>query len=254
MNLVAAIVVLVLGSGLTYGQSPQNHRSAFGELRATVMESLLSKIHPGARFQWDPDLRVEIDRKLREVTFPGFTLIATSDGRFEGATGVEFGRDKEELIYNAEHLRSVPSQKLPTDLAVFETDARGVVTRLRVSALDPSDALTKIKLINVKPWAPNSWPVARTQYVSYFGNPDSFTRIEWNAAFDTNSGQFVSRLPLGIVRITKDGGEETHPLTVARKDPNTLQILDSVTKTVLEYRCSDPCVMDGNVLISEWAH
>jgi hypothetical protein len=123
-----------------------------------------------------------------------------------------------------------------------------------VSALDPSDALATVKLINVKEWTPNSWPAVRVQYVSYFADADSFTKIEWNASFDSNSGRFVSRLPLGIVRITKDGGEETHPLTVARKDPNTLQILDSVTKTVLEYRCSDPCVMDGNVLISEWAH
>jgi hypothetical protein len=131
MNLVALIAVLMLVPDLAFGQSPQTHRAAFGELRATVMESLVSKIHPGALFQWDPDLRIEIGGTLKEVTFPGFTLIATSGGRFEGATGIEFGQDKEKYIDKAAHLRSVPPQKFSTDLAVFETDARGVVTRLR---------------------------------------------------------------------------------------------------------------------------
>jgi hypothetical protein len=129
---------------------------------------------------------------------------------------------------------------------VFETDARGVATQLKVSPLDPSDTLTKVKLINVKEWAPNSWPVARIQYVSYFAKPDSFTKIEWNAAFDTNSGRFVSRLPLGIVRITKEGGEELHPLTLVRKDTSTVQIRDEATKTVLDHRCSEPCVVDAH--------
>jgi hypothetical protein len=70
MNLVIAILFLLLGPGLAHGQSPENHRSGFGELRATVVESLLSKIHPGARFQWDPDLRLEIDRKLAGSDLP----------------------------------------------------------------------------------------------------------------------------------------------------------------------------------------
>ncbi len=252
-NVLAEILVLMVVSHSAFGQTSHNHRAEFGELRATVMESIISRIHPGSRFQWDPDLRIQIGRRLREVTFPGFTLIATSDGRFEGATGIEFGNDKEEFIHDEEHLKSAAPQKFATDLVVFQTDARGTVSQLKIFPLDPSDPLTKVKLIEVKGWPLNSWPAVRIQYVSHFTMPDSFTKIEWNAVFDTNNGRFVSRLPLGITRTTKGGAEEIHPLALSRKDPNTLRISDEVAKTVSEQSCSDPCVVDGPTLLRQWA-
>ena len=39
---------------------PGDRRKAYGEMRASVMESLLQTLYPGAVVQWDPALTVQI--------------------------------------------------------------------------------------------------------------------------------------------------------------------------------------------------
>jgi hypothetical protein len=253
-SIAAALLLTLLVPYASFCQSQKSHRASYGELRATVMESLLEKIYPGSRFQWDPDLRVEIDGAFQDATFQGFSLIATSNGEFEGATGIQVGKAKEEFLYNSEHFRPATPREFSAELVIFETNAAGIVTRMKSFPLDSSDPLAKIKTVDVKAWPPNTWPLVRVQYDSYFAHPDSFTTLEWNGMFDTASGKFMSRIPLGFAKSLKNGGEEIHAFSITRQDASTVRILDQLTKDAVQYQCSEPCVVNADKLLSDWEY
>lgn len=57
LRVVPAWVLIVAGTAI--GQmKPGDVRKAYGEARASVMESLLTTIYPGAHVQWNPYLTV----------------------------------------------------------------------------------------------------------------------------------------------------------------------------------------------------
>jgi len=121
------------------------------------------------------------------------------------------------------------------------------VQSFRRIAFEPSDPLIEIKVIDLQ-----RWPELRMQYQSHFVAADSFTTIEWNAAYDPANGRMVTRFPTGISRKREGNQEELAMLSISRSSPNWVQVTDVVSKKSVPYACSDPCVFDGPTLIGQW--
>jgi len=147
------IVSLMIATIPPFCQTRKSNREAWGAQRASVIEGVLVKLYPGSQVKWDPELTVEIPGNVPQaVEVAGFHLKLTPSGNFEGATGIELGKIKEQFIHNSKNFRSPDNRNFPTDLVVFRANADGQVTQLSKFALDPSDPLAKIKILEVQEW------------------------------------------------------------------------------------------------------
>jgi hypothetical protein len=249
---VVPVWVLIV-AGTAIGQmKPGDVRKAYGEPRATVMESLLTTIYPGAHVQWDPYLTVQLPgQKPRMVQVP-VSVRGRANGGLEGNAWIEFEGKKERFIFEAQNFRRSDEPDFPTELYVFRADAAGHIQKYKKFILDPSEPLTELKDISIQDWSEQEWPTLHIQYQTHRAAPSSFTTVEWHGTFDANTGRFISRLPFGISRRVKGGGEESYMFSLARSNTTTLQIGDMLSKKVVPYQCSDPCVVDADTLLSEW--
>jgi hypothetical protein len=90
--------------------------------------------------------------------------------------------------------------------------------------LDPSEGLTELKIMSIQEWSQREWPTLEIHYDTHRVAPNSFTTIEWSSIFDSNSGQFISRLPMGITRKVRGGAEQPYFFGFSRNSPTTLAI------------------------------
>ena len=165
---------------------------------------------------------------------------------------MEFERAKETYIYEAKLFRRSDNPTFSTRLIVFRADTSGHITTYKQFDLDPSDPLTDIKTFSIEDWSQSTWPTLHVQYDSHVVTASAFTTIEWQGTFDANSGRFQNRLPFGISRTMKDGSEQGFMFSIARVNTTTIQIGDQLSKKTAPYQCSDPCVVDGPTLLSQW--
>jgi hypothetical protein len=241
--------VIALVCVRTMPQTGASWRNGFGEPTATIMESLLKALFPGAQFSWSPELTVQVAGNGPQLAkFSGFNIVPADDGNLNGATGLDLGDDKDDYIFKSATHHQGESRNFPLDLIVFRATQTGQILFMKKFALDPADPLAKIKSIQLP-----KWPIVRIAYESHFATQDSFTTIEWDAMFDTIAGSFVSRRPRGMFTTTKSGQEETDMFTISRTNPNQLLITDGLSKKSIPYQCADPCVVDGPTFLSKWS-
>ncbi len=245
---------LLIVAGTAFAQmKPGDVRKAYGETRASVMESLLTTIYPGAQVQWDPQLTVQIPgEKPRMVQMPAYVRGSTADGGLEGAASVEFEGKKERFIFEAQGFRRTDRPDFPTELYVFRADAAGHIQKYKKFIIDPNEPLTELKDMSIQEWSQQEWPTLCILYHTHRPEPGSFTTIEWHGTFDANTGRFIDRLPFGIDRKVRGGPEQILPFRITRDSLTTVLISDLYGGEVHQYDCSDPCVVDADTLLSEW--
>lgn len=135
---------------------------------------------------------------------------------------------------------------------MFRTDSSCRIQKYKKLMLDPKEPLTQIKDFSIRDWSHNEWPTVDIRYETYVFSPSSFATIEWKSFFDANSGQFVSRLPLGITTKIRGGSERQLVLGISRSSPNAVQIETRFGHETHQYSCTDPCVVDAHTLLSQW--
>jgi hypothetical protein len=248
------IIVLSLNAVATgFAQmKPGDRRKAFGEVRASIMESILTAVYPGAKVQWEPDLMVQMPGdKARAVQVP-VSVRGNMGGGLEGVATIEFEGSKERFISEAQNFQRSDSPGFSTVLVVFRADTAFRITKYKKVMLDPAEALTEIKTMSIEDWSEKEWPTLNIQYDTHLANRDSFTTIEWHGVLDATSSQFVSRLPYGISRKVRGGPEQSYSFSIGRTSPSNLLISDQQKGISHQYACYDPCVVDGRTLLSEW--
>jgi hypothetical protein len=245
-------LILASCSAVSAQMKPGDVRKAYGEQRASIMESLLQTLYPGAVVQWDPYFTVQLPgENLRQVALPVYVW-ASPTGGLQGVATIEFDGQKDRFIFGAQNFRRSEAPNLPTDLIVFRSDAAGHIQTYKKLPLDPDEPLTELKIVTLKDWSHTEWPTLEIQYQTHRPSSSSFTTIEWRALFDANSGHFISRLPLGISRKIRGGGEQFFMLGLGRISPSTIEIADRLSRQTRQYECSDPCVMEAETLLAKW--
>jgi hypothetical protein len=241
-------------AGISFAQmKPGDYGKAFGEPRASVMESLLATLYPGAEVLWEPELSVRVPgEKPRMVAVPVDVRGSEANGGLEGVATIELERKKEQFIYEAENFRRTDRPVFPTELIVFRADMAGRIERYKRLMLDPAEPLTEVKTMSIQDWSQKEWPTLEIQYDTHRVAPGSFTTIEWHGIFDANTGQFISRLPFGITRKLKSGPEQSFFFGIGRNSPTTVLITNRYGRETHEYYCPDRCVVDADTLLSEW--
>lgn len=249
-----AFVLVLIVAGTVFGQMrPGARRRAYGDTRASVIESLLTTFYPGAQVQWDPALMVQLPGASPHLVQVPVYIRGAATGGLEGVASIEWQKQKETFIYNAKHFKpNGKKELLSTQLIIFRADLKGHLTTYKTIDLDPLDNFTEIKTFSIEDWSDKAWPTLHVQYDSHIVSPGIFTTIEWQGTFDANTGQFLERLPFGISKQVKNGPKEIHMFSIARSNPSTLEIADQLTKKVNPYECGDPCVVDGSTLLSQW--
>jgi hypothetical protein len=157
--LVQFLAWLLIVAGTAVGQmKPGDVRKAYGEARASVMESLLTTIYPGAQVQWDPYLTVQLPgQKPRMVQVP-VSVRGSVNGGLEGDGSIEFEGTKEKFIFEAENFRRSDRPDFPTELYVFRADAAGHIQKCKKFIIDPNEPLTELKIISIQDWSQQEWP------------------------------------------------------------------------------------------------
>lgn len=238
-------------AGLTHAQmKPGDVRRAYGDARASVIESVLTTVYPEAQVQWDPQLAIQFpNQPPRMVQVPVYVR-GSAVGGLEGVATIDFERRKEQYIYEAENFRRNDRPSLPTELIVFRADTAGHIQNYKRVMLDEGEPVTELKTMSIQDWR-QEWPLLEIQYDTHRASMNAFTTIEWRASFDANREQFISRVPMGISRRVRGGGDQMIALGLKRTSPGTV-LLTSWKGESHDYFCADPCVMDADTLLSEF--
>jgi hypothetical protein len=64
--------------------------------------------------------------------------------------------------------------------------------------------------------------------------------------------EHYSRMPLGISKFTKTGGEVSEQVGAVRVDDAIVNVEGGITGHVLGYPCPFPCLFDGKALLAGW--
>jgi len=248
------LAVLLTASGISRAQmKPGDVRKAYGEVRASLIESVLTTVYPGARVQWDPQLTVKLrGQQPQLVEVPVYVRGSAATGGFEGIATIELERKKEQYIFEAEHFRRSDKPSFATELIVFRADAAGHLQNYKRIMLDPGEPLTEVKDMSLQERSNEEWPTAQILYQAHRVVQGSFTTIEWRAMWDVNTEKFISRLPLGISKTSKSGSAREFFLELKRTNPSTLLIANRLGGESHPYSCSDPCVVDADTLLSDF--
>jgi|SRR5580692_6111779 len=231
---------------------PGDRRKSYGETRASVIESLLATLYPGSELDWDSESQ-RIPGENPHVFEVGVSVGGSrTNGGLEGVATVEFDGKKEGFIYQAQNFQRTDKPVFLTLFVVFRADSSGHIQKYKKLMLDPKEPVTQIKNFSIRDWSQNEWPTLDIQYETHVFSPSSFATIEWKSIFDANSGQFVSRLPLGITTKIRGGPERQLVLGISRSSPNTVQIGTRFGRETHQYACTDPCVVDAHTLLSQW--
>lgn len=249
----AFFLALMLASLSTVSaqMKPGDIRKAYGEPRASIMESLLQTLYPGSVVQWDPYFMVQLPgESLRNLDLPVY-VFASPTGGLQGVATIEFDKQKDRFIFEAQNFRRSDAPNFPTDLIFFRADRAGHILTYKKVPLDPDESLTELKIVTLKDWS-HEWPTIEIEYQTHRPTPSSFTTIEWRATFDAGSGQFISRLPAAIDRFNRGGAEQMFMFGLGRINSRTIEVVDRLTRQSHQFDCSDPCVLEADTLLAKW--
>jgi hypothetical protein len=118
------MTIFLLVAGTTCAQmKPGDVRRAYGEARASVIESLLTTIYPGAEGLCDPALMVRMPgEQPRMVAVPVYVRDSAVGGGLEGVATIELEGKKQKSISEAQHFRRTDRPDFPAELFVFRAD------------------------------------------------------------------------------------------------------------------------------------
>lgn len=251
-RVMPSLLLILVGAGFAQ-MKPGDRRNAYGEVRASITESVLTVLYPGAQVLWEPDLMIKMpgDRP-RMVQVPVYVRGSAATGGLEGAASVELEGEKEKFIFDTQGFQRSDSPAFSTVLVVFRADTSGHIEKYKKFMLDPREPLTEIKTLSMQDWSQKEWPNLEIQYNTHLVARDSFTTIEWHGVFDANSGQFINRLPFVITHKVNGGPEESYAFSIRRSSPTTLLIADHLGGSTHSYNCADPCVIEARTLLSQW--
>lgn len=249
-----ALALLLALAGRTFAQmKPGDVRKSYGDARASVIESVLTTLYPGAEVIWDPSLRLRLPgQEPRMVDVPVYVRGSAANGGLEGIASIELEKRKEQFIFEAQNFRRTDQPVFPTEMIVFRADLAGHIQRYKRFMLDPGEPLTEIKTMSIQDWSQDEWPTLLIQYDTHRVRQNSFTTIEWHGTFDVNSETFTSRLPFGFTRQPKGGVAQLYFLGLGRVDPGRVVMQNRLDGDRRVYACSDPCVMDADRLLAAW--
>ena len=235
-------------------QRVKGRRAATGVERAAQVETVLKAIYPEAAFQWDPDLAIRVGSgPLTPVDLTGFTAARQSDGSVNGVTGIEVGTAKLDYIDKLKKLQSISTRNFQTTIVAFRIDSSGHISDLKKISLDPSDPITKIEWLAIQKWPVGGWPSLRLDYSSFIRETNSLGMIGWDSVLDMATGSFLARIPTAVAVIHKGGQQANDIVSVRRSSPTQIQITGNSTKKVIDYPCTDRCVVDGPTLLRDWS-
>jgi hypothetical protein len=169
----SALALLLIVAGTAYAQmKPGDRRKAYGEARASVMESVLTSLYPGAQVSWDPALAVQIPGEVPHmVEVPVYVRGSVANGGLEGVATVELDRKKEKFIADAASFQRTDKPTFPTVLVVFRADTTGHIEKFKKLMLDPAESLTEIKTLSIQDWSQKEWPILQIQYDTHVVGP-----------------------------------------------------------------------------------
>jgi len=251
-QIILALLLLALATSAAQ-MKPGDRRKAYGEARASVIESLLATVYPGADVVWDPALMLRVPGDTpRMVEVPVYVRGSAANGGLEGIATIELEGKKEQYIFEAQGFRRADRPVFPTELFVFRANTAGRIQKYKRLVIDEGEPLTEVKTMSMQDWSQKEWSVLELQYDTHRVGPNSLTTIEWHSTLDANTGQFITRLPYGITRKVRGGSEQPFFFGISRNSPTTLLITNRFGGETHPYNCSDPCVMDADTLLSEW--
>lgn len=249
--LFALIVAFGISASAAYSQEIKSRRDAVGPAIATLTETLLHSLFPGAKVQWDPVLTIrEGSGPSEPVDLGDFTAHRLDDGSTGGVAMLEVGSAKAEHIQKLKKFQSADGAHFETTIVAFRIPPSGSGMEIKKIPLDPYDRLTKINWFEVQTWLPGGWPVLHLRYESYTPSGGTLTIVEWDSLFNVGAGSFSGRIPTGLSVLRKDGEETQEIFSVRRTSATEIAIDNSAGKAIV-YPCSDPCVVDGRTFLGQ---
>jgi hypothetical protein len=248
----ALIVAFGISASAVYSQEIKSRRDAVGPAIATLTETLLYSLFPGAKVQWDPVLTIrEGSGPSEPVDLGDFTAHRLDDGSTGGVAMLEVGSAKAEHIQKLKKFQSADGAHFETTIVAFRIPPSGSGMEIKKIPLDPYDRLTKINWFEVQKWPPGGWPVLHLRYESYSTAGDSVAILEWDSLVNMATGSFAGRIPEGMSVLRKDGEETQEIFSVRRTSATQIAIYDNSTGKTIDYSCSDPCVVDGRTFLGQ---
>jgi hypothetical protein len=251
-GILFVIVAIAVTASAGYAQAAKSRRDAVGPAIATLTETLLHNLFPGATLQWDPVLTIRVGNGPSEpVDLGDFTAHRLDDGSTGGVAMLEVGSAKATHIQKLKKFQSADGAHFDTTLVAFRIPSSGSGMEIKKMPLDPYDPLTKINWFEVDKWLPGGGPILHVRYESYSKAGDSVMILEWDSLVDMATGSFSGRIPAGITVLRKDGRDTQGIFSVHRTSPTQIEILDSTTGKTISYACGNPCVVDSRTFMGQ---
>lgn len=226
-------------------------RTALGANVAKAVETAVRSAVPDGTLTWENRIVVtRADETHSTVVVAGLAEIAMPQGPFV-VVQVEFVEWAEaEAARIAKFSPGPPKQ--PTDvLAAVRFGASGEVQQSKITRLDPTSAAIETKdLARVD--TEGTWPSVEVTYWARYATPDFHGSVRWYGVYDFDLMEHYSRMPLGITKFTKTGGEVSEQVAAMRMDDALVNVEGGITGHVLGYPCPFPCLFDGKALLAGW--
>lgn len=199
--------------------APLSRRAQLSPERALRMEALLLKMFPGATLDWNTEQIVYPD--VRRQGF-NFGLFEEKPQRKEGATLLIASPMPEDrhakAIEQMQSFRGSPVDIPRCKLYLMRVDTGGKVLGFKESVPDLGDFATTCDRANfgyaydsagvVPPQyrgqPESAWPWVVISYTSYHSLPDAWATVTWAAVLDTETMQWVNRVPVFFEGMRRD--------------------------------------------------
>ena len=226
-------------------------RTALGANVTKAVETAVRSAVPDGTLTWEDRIVVTREDGARStVVVAGLAEITMPQGPFV-VVQVEFVEFAEAEAERLATFSTEPATQ-PTDvLAAVRFSAAGEVQQSKINRLDPTSAAIETKdLAAVE--TEGSWPSVEVTYWARYGTPDFHGSVRWYGVYDFDLMEHYSRMPLGITKFTKAGGEVSEQISAVRMDDAIVNVAGGMTGHLLGYPCPFPCLFDGKALLAGW--
>ena len=220
--LVLAAATVVLAAEVTLAQVPKGRRDQVSPARAQRMEALLSRAFPGATLDWDREQLVYPDGRRIAFTF-GFYRERPQEGEVFAVASHAPDERQREAIRQLQAFRTPAADVPRCTLSLMRADAAGTVLGYKETGIDLPDAASTCDRVNfdyayasaglpppaLSGRAAPAWPLVLISYSTLHALPDAWVMIAWAAVLDTDSLTWISRLPVFLQGMRRDGRSAT---------------------------------------------
>jgi len=205
---VFAATMLVFAT-LVLAQVPQSRRDQVRPERAQRMEALSSRAFPGAALDWEREQLVYSDGRRAAFTFRLYQEHPQGRETLVIASGDPDERQRDALR-KLQAFQPLPGDLPPCRLSLMRVDAGGHVLGYKESAVEIESVLSVCDRASLD-YAYESagvpppqltgrpapmWPYVLVNVTTAHAQPDMWATITWATVLDTDTLQWVSRLPV----------------------------------------------------------